>query len=543
MNKTIKKTLSIILAILMLVTSVPFAFAADEAPDFSDAKVITSDSDGKISVDGVELEMIDTYNRSVVLPAGNYKLTGDISTNYHIFTDEGATIALDLNGYVWDLKDKEVIIDGVFSIYDTSENETGKLTTSCSSGTITVNREGCAFCLYSGTVESTSLASNAYTVASTRGNSYLYGGKLISKVYNVRYPVAQDITVKVVDTVFECGEGYSEILGVTNFCEEVQSVVDVSDYTGDSLTVDLEIGASGFFRAFKGIKNAEEAEKYHINVTVTSVRVLHEKTEYDETTGEKYVYIAENAFTQQPTAENNYTIDFNNPDASFQWYEVKEIYADRFVAEEGTILFTFDFKQGDLLNISTDSELESVQLRIFLGNETELSADKKDMTYRFREDKKVTVFTRKVLADNPVELEISIIREIAVEGETGKTLYSGCEGYYCCKSVFNGIAVDTSDAVYTDHNIIADSYLAPTCTETGLTEGSHCSRCDDMTVVQDVIPALGHTDAEADYICDTCGEHIYCEDCGKDHSIFINRIFCYITQFFIRLFTFLGFWE
>ncbi len=44
------------------------------------------------------------------------------------------------------------------------------------------------------------------------------------------------------------------------------------------------------------------------------------------------------------------------------------------------------------------------------------------------------------------------------------------------------------------HNIVNDEAKAPTCTATGLTEGSHCTRCDDKTVVQEVIPALNHKD-------------------------------------------------
>jgi hypothetical protein len=39
--------------------------------------------------------------------------------------------------------------------------------------------------------------------------------------------------------------------------------------------------------------------------------------------------------------------------------------------------------------------------------------------------------------------------------------------------------------------MVTDEAVAPTCTETGLTEGSHCSRCD-YVVAQEVVPALGH---------------------------------------------------
>ena len=41
------------------------------------------------------------------------------------------------------------------------------------------------------------------------------------------------------------------------------------------------------------------------------------------------------------------------------------------------------------------------------------------------------------------------------------------------------------------HNIVVDEKVEPTCTETGLTEGEHCTRCD-YKVAQDIIEALGH---------------------------------------------------
>ena len=44
------------------------------------------------------------------------------------------------------------------------------------------------------------------------------------------------------------------------------------------------------------------------------------------------------------------------------------------------------------------------------------------------------------------------------------------------------------------HNIVTDEAKAPTCTATGLTEGKHCTRCDDKTVAQEVVPALNHKD-------------------------------------------------
>ena len=43
------------------------------------------------------------------------------------------------------------------------------------------------------------------------------------------------------------------------------------------------------------------------------------------------------------------------------------------------------------------------------------------------------------------------------------------------------------------HNRVTDNAIAATCTETGLTEGSHCSYCGKVLVTQEVIPTLDHT--------------------------------------------------
>lgn len=42
------------------------------------------------------------------------------------------------------------------------------------------------------------------------------------------------------------------------------------------------------------------------------------------------------------------------------------------------------------------------------------------------------------------------------------------------------------------HTEVVDAAVAPTCTETGLTEGKHCSVCEKVLVEQTVVEALGH---------------------------------------------------
>jgi len=59
----------------------------------------------------------------------------------------------------------------------------------------------------------------------------------------------------------------------------------------------------------------------------------------------------------------------------------------------------------------------------------------------------------------------------------------------------------------TTHTEATDKAVAPTCTSTGLTEGKHCTVCDEVTAAQEVLPF-----AEHDYknkICTVCSRHDY----------------------------------
>ncbi len=63
----------------------------------------------------------------------------------------------------------------------------------------------------------------------------------------------------------------------------------------------------------------------------------------------------------------------------------------------------------------------------------------------------------------------------------------------------------TDDGSALGHTEVTDPALAPTCTATGLTEGKHCSVCEEILLAQTVVDALGH-DYAAVITAPTCVE-------------------------------------
>ena len=93
---------------------------------------------------------------------------------------------------------------------------------------------------------------------------------------------------------------------------------------------------------------------------------------------------------------------------------------------------------------------------------------------------------------------------------------SGSETYICryCYDQYN------IELPKKEHTVINDEAVAPTCTATGLTEGSHCSVCGKVLVEQTVIPAKGHTIVVDKAIPATCAaeglsEGSHCSVCGE----------------------------
>ena len=75
------------------------------------------------------------------------------------------------------------------------------------------------------------------------------------------------------------------------------------------------------------------------------------------------------------------------------------------------------------------------------------------------------------------------------------------------------------------HNVVIDEAVEPTCTKAGLTEGKHCSECNEVIVAQEIVGVLGHDEEEHDAKIPTCSDvgneaYVTCSRC--DYTTYVE---------------------
>jgi len=93
---------------------------------------------------------------------------------------------------------------------------------------------------------------------------------------------------------------------------------------------------------------------------------------------------------------------------------------------------------------------------------------------------------------------------------------NGSKSHHC---KICGAKTDVTVIPMLGHTEVTDASVAPNCTETGLTEGKHCSVCGEVLVAQQTVPALGH-DYKATVTrpsCTEAGYTTYTCDCGDSY--------------------------
>ena len=118
-------------------------------------------------------------------------------------------------------------------------------------------------------------------------------------------------------------------------------------------------------------------------------------------------------------------------------------------------------------------------------------------------------------------LDITVAEHVpeSIPGTEASCTETGMTEGSCC-SVCNEILVAQEVVPALGHTEEIDVAVAATCTETGLTEGKHCSVCNEVLVAQEIVPALGHTeviDAAVEATCTETGltEGKHCSVCGE----------------------------
>ena len=177
------------------------------------------------------------------------------------------------------------------------------------------------------------------------------------------------------------------------------------------------------------------------------------------------------------------------------------------VSTESGYVTVLDFKPGDVNGDGKINTTDVVMLRRYIldGGNTEINANAGNVN----DDGKINsvdiiLIRRFITGGYGVELKTptSLLCNHTMEKTEAKSATCTDDGninyWYCttCKKYFSDeygnheISLDSTNIPATGHTVVVDSAVQPTYTETGLTEGAHCSVCGAVLKKQEVIPVL-----------------------------------------------------
>lgn len=189
------------------------------------------------------------------------------------------------------------------------------------------------------------------------------------------------------------------------------------------------------------------------------------------------------------------------------------------------------YLKGDL--VSQYNNINTTWAKVYTGEDTLASPV---LSSSYSNNSKSYKLSRSAVCNNMIFSKLSAgyyTYEISADVKnyyvSGGSLTSQTENVVLWTAPFTvaNAAITPPSQMVCDHNQVTDAAVAPTCTTSGLTAGSHCSKCGMIYTAQTEIPATGHNyTVTSDSANCTYYEtfHYNCSSCGDSFDITADEL-------------------